>query len=297
MAKTINLYNIWHIGDAIFVMIYLYNCKDYIIKHEITVNFYIKSEYVGQVQEFECCKNVHVLSLGSDVCNNIDLGENIISEFIKQTSVSLKLCSLGLPDGSIDTFPGYYAAYNYYIKDFTFLKANEYKKPLNEFYLDYYSNVLGKNIGFPKIKEFSYTDKDLLKRYNNFPQKYRDNEILIINSKPRSNQYDLEKNKKGFVAMIRVLAKKYKVITTEKVSGIPCTRDGSLTLKDIAAISTHAKYIIAINTGPLTGCLNTYALKKVKGWFILDTLMPFIYDNFYINKSFTEIINTINMIN
>jgi hypothetical protein len=297
MAKRINLYNIWHIGDAIFVMIYLYNCKDYIIKHDITVNFYIRPEHVHQVKEFECCKNVHVLPLGSDICKNIDVGKNFISEFMKQTSVSLNLCSLNLPYDSIDTFPGYYAAYNYFLKDFTFLKYDEYKKPLNDFYVEYYSNVLGKNIGFPKIKEFSYTDKDLLKRYSNFPQKYKGNEILIINSKPRSNQYDLEKHKKGFVAMIRELAKKYKVITTDKVAGIPCTRDGSLTLKDIAAISTHVKYVIAINTGPLTVCLNTYALSKVKAWFVFDTIMPFIYDNFYINKSFTEIINMIDMKN
>lgn len=295
MAKIVNLYNIWHIGDAIFVMIYLYNCKDYIIKHNISVNFYIRPEYVSQVKEFTCCKNVNVLSLGDDICKHIDVGVNSISHMMKQVSITLNLCSLNLPDDSIDTYPGYYGTYNYFIKNFTFLKQDDQKRPLNDFFVEYYSNVLGKRINFPKIREFSYTDKDLLKRYTNFPQKYRDNEILIINSKPRSNQYDLEKNKKKFISMIRVLAKDYKVITTDKVSGIPCTRDENLSLKDIAAISTHAKYIIAINTGPLVGCLNTYALKKVKAWFIFDTIMPFIYDKFYINKSFDEIIKMISI--
>ena len=33
--KVINLYNFWHLGDNIFTMIYLYNCKDYIIKNKV----------------------------------------------------------------------------------------------------------------------------------------------------------------------------------------------------------------------------------------------------------------------
>ena len=293
MVKVINLYNMWHLGDAVFVMIYLYNCKDYIIKHNITVNFYIKQKHVSQIKEFRCCSNVHIMPLDDSKCKTLQVGNKNVDEYLKQLTVSFNLCSLGLPNDSIDTFPGYYATYNYYIKDLTFLKKNEHKKPLNDFYVEYYSDVLGKRIDFPKIKEFSYTDKDLLVRYNKFPKKYRNNDILIINSVPQSNQYDLKTNKKEFNKMICTLADKYNVITTAKLKDISCTLDGGLTIKDIAAISAHVKYIIAINTGPLTACLNTYALKNVKKWFIFDIIMPFIYDNFYINKSFDEIIESL----
>jgi len=104
----------------------------------------------------------------------------------------------------------------------------------------------------------------------------------------------LDNVKKDFDNMIKTLHNKYKIVTTEKIKDIPCTRDNKLMLKDIGAISTHAKYIIFINSGPITPCLNSYALKHVKKWFEFDNNMPINYGkNFYINKSFDEIIKEI----
>jgi hypothetical protein len=48
------------------------------------------------------------------------------------------------------------------------------------------------------------------------------------------------------------------------VDDIACTLNEGLTLKDIAAISGHVKYIIAVNTGPLVGCFNKMAFENVK---------------------------------
>ena len=58
--KVINLYNFWHLGDNIFTMIYLYNCKDYIIKNNIKINIYIRKNLISQVREFICCENIKV---------------------------------------------------------------------------------------------------------------------------------------------------------------------------------------------------------------------------------------------
>lgn len=290
--SIINLFSFWHFGDAIFVMIYLYNSKDYIIKHNISVNFYIKEKYVNQIKEFECCKNVRVLPIIFDK----DCNQNIFSGSLKRFNnvlLDFNLCNTNIPKNSINTYHGFHSLIHYFLLDLNMFKWNENIKPFNEYLVYYLSNILGKKIGFPKIKKFSYTDPDLLKRYNNFQEKYKNIDILIINSEPQSQQYDLESNRKNFNSMIHTLSKKFNIVTTEKVKGILCTRDNNLSLKDIGAISTHAKYIIAINTGPLIGCLNSYAFKNVKKWFEFDMNMPFIYKNFVINPTFEEIINEI----
>jgi len=292
--SIINLFSFWHLGDAIFVMIYLYNSKDYIMKHNITVNFYIKEKHVNQIKEFECCKNVHVLPIIFDK----DCNQNIFNGALKilnDVLLDFDLCTTNIPRNAINTFHGTHSLIHYFLLDLNMFKWNENIKPLNEYLVYYLSNILGKKIGFPKIKKFSYTDPDLLKRYNHFPEKYKNIDVLIINSKPQSFQFDLESNYKEFNSMIHKLSKKYNIVTTEKINGILCTRDNNLSLKDIGAISTHAKYIIAINTGPLIPCLNTYALKHVKKWFEFDTRMPFIYNNFYINKSFNEILERLDV--
>ena len=292
--KIINLYSWWHLGDAIFVMIYLYNCKEYILKNNITVNFYIREENVKQIKQFECCKNVHVLPIKfMEKCSLQKLyGGNI--DFIKDFLLDRDLCKTNIPTDAVNTIPYPHMIPNYYLLELNLFKHYNNKKPLNKYFIEYYSKIFSKKIGFPKIKEFIYTDTDLLDRYDKFPLKYQNVDILIINSKPRSNQYDLEGKKKEFNNMIYKLDKKYKVVTTEKLKDIVCTRDDNLSLKDIGAISTHVKYIIAINTGPFTACLNSYALKNVKKWFEFDYNLPFNYGkNFYLNISFDEIIKEI----
>ena len=101
---------------------------------------------------------------------------------------------------------------------------------------------------------------------------------------------DYESIKLDWIHMIQKLSTKYKVVTTNKVENILCTMDDNLTIKDIAAISTSVKYIIAINTGPLVGCLNTYALKNVTKWYIYDKDLGFSYPNCVMNPSFDEIL-------
>ena len=295
--KVINLYGVWHLGDAVFVMIYLYNCKDYILKNNITVNFYIKEKHVSQMRDFICCKNVKIKPiLFSKKCFSDKIFGNKLPLFrdLNDLLVDQKMCDTNIPSDAINTFYGFDCLINHLLFDLNLFYHPDNKTPLNKYLSQYLSNTLGKKIGFPKMKELVYTDYDLIKRYEKFPKKYKDIDILIINSEPQSYQYDLDSNRKEFNEMIYTLSEKYNVITTNKIKNILCTQDNNFSLKDIGAISTHAKYIIAINTGPITPCLNSYAFKNFKKWFLFDVRLPLRYGkNFYINKSLDEIINTI----
>jgi hypothetical protein len=60
-------------------------------------------------------------------------------------------------------------------------------------------------------------------------------------------------------------------VTTQPVAeNIPCTICDGLNIQDIGAISMHAKYIIAINSGPVAAIFNKTAAENVKKWIILD---------------------------
>jgi hypothetical protein len=291
-SKIINLYNDAHLGDAIFVMIYLYNCKDYIIKNNITVNFYMKEKYIKQVKEFKCCPNIHLHKI---IINKNCIVPKILEhkfEAMYDTFSDIQTCDTNIPDGAINTTQVWNSPLEYFLKDLTIFKEGNNKYPFNKFLENILSRV-GKKVGLPKLKKFEYKDPELLVRFDKLKNIYKEADILVINSIPRTMQFDMEKNKKAFDNCIHELSKKYNIVTTEKVGNLPCSRDDNLSVKDIAAISTHVKYIIAINTGPLIGCLNTYALKNVKKWFEFDINMPFIYKNFVVNPTFEEIINEI----
>jgi hypothetical protein len=100
-----------------------------------------------------------------------------------------------------------------------------------------------------------------------YKDKYKDLDILIINAVPQSAQ--LIYHKETFNAMCKKLNGMYTIATTFPVDDtIKCTMNDGLMLKDIGAISTHAKCIIAIHTGPLTACFNSDTQKSVKKWIL-----------------------------
>ncbi len=138
-------------------------------------------------------------------------------------------------------------------------------------------NVFAEKFNFPKMKEFTYEDPDLLERYERLNDTCKNVDILIINSEPKSGQYVYNKNE--WDALVRRLHRKYKIVTTLKVDNIPCTRDYDYSLKDIAAISTHAKYMICVNTGPIVACFNAYTLKNVIRIFVFDINNRYSYPN------------------
>ena len=72
--------------------------------------------------------------------------------------------------------------------------------------------------------------------------------------------------------------------------------DFVVSVKDIAAISTRSKYIVAINTGPIVGCLNIYSLDYVKKWIIFDIcIVPYSYPTFVSAQDEMDIIKNIKL--
>jgi hypothetical protein len=54
------------------------------------------------------------------------------------------------------------------------------------------------------------------------------------------------------------------------VENVKCTTDDDLTVKDIAAISTNAKTIIAIDTGPSAGLYNKFTIQNSTTYMLCE---------------------------
>jgi len=107
----------------------------------------------------------------------------------------------------------------------------------------------------------------LLSIYQTLPIQYHNIDILVINSSANSGQYS--KGPEEMDALCRFLNKSYTIVTTRKVDDITCTLDSDLRIRDIGALATHCKYVIAIMTGPINGLMNRQTQTSVKKWFLI----------------------------
>jgi len=236
--RTIKLNSIHHLGDNIFNLILFYNMKQYIEDNDIYIDYYCKSEYHDQIKEFNCSKNIKILDY-----------ENI---------------GLELWIGN---------------KDFKMNWIDNREEKYDTLFLKFFNEFLEKENIPIVLENLQYSDPDLLQRYKNintkFNDKYSDIDFLIINSTPLSTQYD--KNEEEWNRLIYKLNNKYKIVTTQKVEDVNCTYDDKLTIKDIAAISTSAKKIIAVNSGVVPGLFNIYTLNNIEVMYYFDK--NFYYEN------------------
>lgn len=240
MNRIIKLYNTWHLGDQIFNFILFYNIKDYIELNNITIQYYCNPEYHYQLSEFNCSKNIQIL----DHTKHLDTSDAL---------------HVWIGDKIYDMC--------------WFSRCNDFQRKQNVFYVAFFNEVLQK-LNIPVLfKKLEYTDPDLLTRYidinGRFNNKYAELDFLILNSTPLSGQY--YKNDAEWNPLIIELNKKYRIVTTEHVPGVYCTQDDNLTVKDIAAVSTKVKKIIAVNSGVVPGLFNTYTLANV------DVIYTFSY--------------------
>jgi len=123
-------------------------------------------------------------------------------------------------------------------------------------------NIFLKRYNIPiSVDSFEYQDPELFTRYENLHDKYKNIDILIINSTPLSGQYIYDKD--SWNDFIIKLSQKYLVAVTENVNdSILSLHD--ISVKNIAAIALKVKKIIAINTGPSTPLYNTDILNNVE---------------------------------
>jgi len=79
--KIYHLHNSYHLGDNVFNLILFYIIKNYIENNNIKIFYYAKNEYIPQLKEFICSKNIKLNSLNSKPNNSIELW--ICNKFFK----------------------------------------------------------------------------------------------------------------------------------------------------------------------------------------------------------------------
>jgi hypothetical protein len=159
--------------------------------------------------------------------------------------------------------------------------------PYNEFLVNHL-NRIAKRLQMPKIRTIFYKDDDLEARYERMAASCRNVDILFINSVPQSNQYNYKKPEWDALA-IELGDAGYKLISTSLIRGVESTIRYSMTVKDIAAIAGHAKYIVAVNSGPVAACLNDGAIRNVQRWFLFDKDMKYKYPTMQMCSSLDEV--------
>jgi hypothetical protein len=254
--KRYFFYNDKGLGDSVFNMILFRIIKDFIIKNNITIHYFTKPNYVEQIKEFV-----------TDI-NNIQ-----IHDLYKKPIYCLELW--------INT-----KMYGYTHQDAMAISKTNMLF-YNLYYINFFNSVLKKLNFNISINKFFYTDEDLINRYNSLPEKYKNFDILILNSTPFSTQYNY--NKSEWDNYIIAMNQQFKILTTTKVNGVLCTFDDNLTIKDIASLSTKAKIVIAINSGVFPGLLNYYTLTTVKHFYIFDIRCAYSYPNFENKNNITDI--------
>jgi hypothetical protein len=108
----------------------------------------------------------------------------------------------------------------------------------------------------------------------------REWDYLLINSFPLSNQVNGTEAEMDAIFDRKIEELRGKtIVTTKKVRDLPCTRDHNLSLLGIANLSTMAKNIVGINTGPYCMCFNVFNIDKVHRWVHLNDRHIYRYNN------------------
>ena len=240
MTRTIHLHNEYHLGDNVFNFILFYNIKEYLQENDITIFYYAHHYYLPQLKEF--------------------IPNNRVGLF----PISKK------PSDSLHLWIGN--------NNLEYSWSPEKEVSQNNFYITFFNTILN-NLEIPiKLNDFFYEDPNLLYRYDNLNDVYKNLDILIINSNALSGQFKY--NEKNWCYLINILSHRYKITTTKKIENVLSTTDNNLTIKDIAALSTNVKVVIAINTGVLPGLFNSITLNRVKKFYIFGDGPLYSYPNF-----------------
>jgi hypothetical protein len=240
--KTFNFFNTFHYGDNILNLKFFFNISPILKKRGIKINYYFDDKY-NKREELERFVDKDVVTLDSldkkpGDAVGLWMGHSILN-------------------GEFSNVPGSLAYFEF-----------------DTYYRAFYQIIVGKlGLKEENIDVSLYQPEPYLQDiYNSLDEKFKDLDILIINAEPQSLQYKYDKAKMD--RMCLRLKEKYKVAVTTCVDdSIPCTMKDNLMLKDIGAISTHAKNIISIHTGPLAACYNSTTKGNVKKWLVLvDTV-------------------------
>ena len=260
-------HSVAHLGDSVFNMIFFNLIEGRIVADNILFCYFVKKEYIQQLRQF----------INSRLINNVKL---FTLDKKPQSSINLWIDN-----------PYFWDGYGY--------ESQEPFGPLgrnfNHLYLKFFRKVLDTSKINANIQSILYSDNDLLVRADAIPREYKPVDILILNSRPYSGQYMYDKNKwDNYIQHIHSNSK-LKIVTTTKVPGVLCTFDKNMTIKDIAALSTQAKVVIAVNSGVFPGLLNVHTIESIRQFYIFDNRWYYSFPRFQNKRCITEIsINELN---
>jgi hypothetical protein len=232
-----SFFNRFHYGDNLLNLKFFFNISSILKSNHIKINYYYDQRYNTNQKELLCYTDPETLKL-FDIHN-------------RPSDANEAWMGLDINGINHNKFDSYYPLF--------------YKNIVSQLKLD------TKSICTDLFQPEPY----LRSIYEKLSTSFKNIDILIINCEPQSGQFNY--NKEAMDSLCKKLSTKYKICSTEKVdNSISFTRNESLTLQDIGAISTHAKYVIAVSSGPLTTCFNKDSLEHVKKWFLLDNNLNFI---------------------
>jgi len=251
--KIINICNnpnTGHLGDNVFNIFYFNFISNYIENNNILIKYHIDKKHHHQIKELNISKNVLILDY-------------------KPKGVHFAIMSFNYFNNCL-----FYGFFKPFYQD--------------KLYIDFFKETSDKlNIPIYMDKIINI-DNTLINDYQNLDSKYKDIDILIINSIPFSGQIKININEwDNFIK--NLYNNNFKIVTTYKVENIPCTLDDNLTLRKIGAISTRSKIIIGINTSPMTMVYNNITFNYCKIIFYFDEKFKISLPNFKLVNSLSDI--------
>ena len=229
--KIVHFHCRFHYGDNIANLKFFYNIAAKLKENNIMIYYYYDNNQNKNANEFE--------------------------RYVDNDTLTLRLLA-ERPSDSVELWMG---------MDIDGVGHGDFDVYFPKFYMRILTVLNMQNQG---IDVSLYQKEDyLLDIYNKLDNKYKDLDILVLNSQPHSGQF-ASYNTDTMNAMCRKLATKYRIATSSPADdSIPCTMSDGLAIQDIGAISTHAKYVVAVFSGPLTACFNKYSKDHVKKWIFL----------------------------
>lgn len=229
--KLFYFYNKYHLGDNILNLKFLYNVRRVLLDNNIHIKYYYDTAYIyNTLTELQQFVDPDTLTL-DDIKNNVPGS----IELWQGNSID------GINSHTFDIF------YNYL-----------YKKIVK--HLD---------ISIEPIHTSIWQDEPhLLELYDRLDSKYKNIDILILNNRGQSGQYN---NTDELNALCIYLHTKFNIVVTQHISNdIQCTSSDKLTIQDYGAISTHCKYIISVFSGTNSCLFNSVTKESVIKWFMLS---------------------------
>jgi len=255
--KTLNCFNIMHLGDCIQSLHYLMNAAEL---NNVQFKFYCNPSYHDQLNEMigdttgVKLEHIYMAETVEDPCYNIWIGAHDYGG-ICETSEEIY--------GDQSDQGTYFLILNKILSD-----------------------IMSIECPFEEKKDMIY-NQESLSLETKHDQTY---DYLFINSQNQSIEFPNFESECADT-LSKLLSKNKTVITTRKIEGVPCTLDYNMSIVEIARMAKKVKNIIAVNTGPLHLCMNKWVIPNLDKFVVwCPTPENFNYgENFVTVKSLGEI--------